>query len=172
MKKNENQTEVAGLWLLRLVNVLGVIAGLVLLVVDSPVCPPGSLNHAMFEAVPLLLVGFAFLAWLAIDRPAVSDLIKQGFIALAFILWGVDLLMPQGPGSRFLGSVVIAIYVFDLAWLIEGNIKKKFNAGILEKRPCISPECRAGGICGCLDDSRVSQPVSPDHQSTFDTGHV
>jgi hypothetical protein len=100
--------------------------------------------------VPLLLVGIAFLGWLAIDRPATIDLIKQVLIAVAFILWGGNLLMPSGQWTRFVGAVVIAIYVFDLAWLMEGNLRRKFgvhrgNGG----NGCASPDCRSAGVCGC-----------------------
>jgi hypothetical protein len=72
-------------------------------------------------------VGIACLAWLAIDRPAITDLIPQALIATAFILWGIDLLMPAGPWATFFGAVVIAIYVFDLAWLMERSLRKKLG---------------------------------------------
>jgi hypothetical protein len=117
-------------WIVRTIVLLAVFAGLTLLLVDSPLAArlPIRIDRSVAEAFPLLLVGIAYLAWLATERPAVIDLIKQLLIALAFILWGVSLLMPAGPATRLLGAVVIAIYVFDLAWMIEGNLRKNLRS--------------------------------------------
>jgi hypothetical protein len=117
------------LWLIRCIGALAVLAGIVLLIVDSPISRdlPIPISHAVAEATPLLLVGIAYLAWLALDRRSIIDLIKQVLLAAAFVLWGVSLLMPSGRWSRFVGAVVIAIYVFDLAWLMEGNIRSRLE---------------------------------------------
>lgn len=139
-------------WPTRYVYFAAVICGVVLLIVDSPIPIhlPIPVSRAIVEAMPLLLVGIAFLAWLAIERPATVDLIKQAFIALAFILWGVDLLMPAGPWATFVGAVVIAIYVFDLAWLMEGNLRKKLGVPPVKGTiGCTSEDCRSAGICSC-----------------------
>jgi len=113
----------------RLLCVLAVISGVVLLIVDSPIAAHVAIpiSRAVAEALPLLLVGAAYLGWLVIDRPATMDLIKQVLIAVAFILWGVNNLMLTGRWATFVGAVVIAIYVFDLAWLMEGNLRKTFG---------------------------------------------
>jgi His Kinase A (phospho-acceptor) domain len=98
---------------------------LTLLLVDSPfIDRQRHLDHAIFEAVPLLLVGVVFLLWLFIERPSTPDLIKQTCLGLAFIFWGIDLLLPPGPWVTFLGAVVIAIYVFDLVWMVEGKMRQ------------------------------------------------
>jgi hypothetical protein len=139
-------------WPVRVIGVLAVFAGVVLLIVDSPVAAqlPISIDRALAEAIPLLLVGIAYVAWLAIDRPPIIDLIKQIFIAAAFILWGIDLLMPRGQWARFVGAVVISIYVFDLVWLIEGNLRKRFGANLrIAANACRSPVCQSSGVCVC-----------------------
>jgi hypothetical protein len=142
------------IWPARFTYMLAVIAAFVLLIADSPfprhVTIP--LNHAIIEAAPLLLVGIAFFAWLTIDRPGMIDLIKQALIATAFVLWGVSLLMPSGRWAIFVGAVVIAIYVFDLAWLMEGNLRKMIASG------CTSPLCKFAGIC-CCDRADVFAPA-------------
>ncbi len=117
------------LWPTRFVYVLAAVCAIALLIVDSPISTylEIPISRAVAEAAPLLLVGIAYLAWLAIDRPAISDLITQVLIAAAFILWGVGLLMPKGGLATFVGAVVIAIYVFDLAWLMERTLRKKFH---------------------------------------------
>jgi hypothetical protein len=127
--------------LVRFVGILAVISGVVLLVVDSPVSAyvPIPISPRIAEAIPLLLVGIACLGWLAVDRPSRIDLIKQILIAAAFILWGINLLMPPGKWSKFTGAVVIAIYVFDLAWLMEGNLRKKLSVATLKNSSaCVS----------------------------------
>jgi len=116
-------------WPTRYLYIAAIICAVVLLIVDSPVAAHLTIpvSRAVVEAAPLLFVGIAFLVWLVIERPATIDLIKQLFIAAAFILWGIDLLMPPGQWATFVGAVVIAIYVFDLAWLIEGNLRKSMK---------------------------------------------
>ena len=117
-------------WFVRVIGILAVSSGVTLLIADSPISFKLLLpvSHSMIEAIPLLLIGVAYLAWLATEKPTALDLFKQILIAAAFILWGADLLMPPGQWARFVGAVVIAIYVFDLAWLIEGNLRNKLRA--------------------------------------------
>ena len=92
------------------------------------------------------------------SEPTAIDLIKQVLLAVAFILWGINLLMPTGEWSRFVGAIVIAIYVFDLAWLMEGNLRKRIavhlNDGL---NGSTSPDHHSAGVCDC-DMSHVQRP--------------
>ncbi len=116
-------------WFIRLVCILTCITAVMLLVVDSPFVDQGRhFNHAIFEAAPLLLVGTAFLIWLFIERPSPLEWIKQAILGLAFALWGVNMLMPPGLWATFVGAIVIAIYVLDLAWIIEGRIRQRLKS--------------------------------------------
>jgi len=136
----------------RLLSALAVATGIVLLVFDSPapIHYPVWLTRPVVESTPLLLVGAAFLAWLAVNRPAAIEWVKQGFVALAFILWGIDLLMPAGPWATFVGAVVIAIYVFDLAWLMEASVRKGSGASPPPSPvECEPTDCRSAGVCRC-----------------------
>jgi hypothetical protein len=140
------------IWSVRLVGAVAVVAAMRLLFVDSPLSDGFAVrvSHRVVEAVPLLLVGFAYLGWLCLDRAGVIDLVKQILLALAFILWGVSLLMPAGDGSRFVGAMVIAIYVFDLAWLMEGNLRRKFGLRPINGgTECNCPRCQSAGVCVC-----------------------
>ena len=139
-------------WVVRSAAILAVITGVFALVVDSPISTglPSILSHSVAEAIPLMLVGIAYLAWLATERAPTVALIKQILIAAAFLLWGVSLLMPTGQWSRFVGAVVIAIYVFDLVWLIEGNLRRTLRIHVANQTlECDSPDCQAEGVCGC-----------------------
>ena len=40
-----------------------------------------------------LLVGFTFLACIIVERPALIEFLKQAILALAFILWGIVMLL-------------------------------------------------------------------------------
>jgi hypothetical protein len=144
--------KVVSVWHIRFICVLAVISGIVLLIVDSPISTylPIPISHQIAEAIPLLLVGIAYLAWLAVDRPQTVDLIKQVLIAVAFVLWGISLLMPTSPWSRLVGALVIAIYLFDLVWLMEGNLHKKFGAHLAnDTNGSTSPNCLTAGVCSC-----------------------
>ena len=127
------------IWAIRLLGILAVVSAVIMLAVDSPLLgllrdlsqvslsflsslwPP---RPALFEAAPLMFVGVAFLASLFVSRPSGIELTKQMLLGSAFVLWAVDLLMPQGAWATLIGAVVIALYVFDLAWMIEGNLRK------------------------------------------------
>ena len=145
-------------WFVRFSIVLAVVSGIALLIVDSPfqlICP--SMVGAPSPRRRRLLVGIAFLGWLAIDRPGTIDLIKQGFIALAFILWGVDILIPAGPWATFVGAIVIAIYVFDLAWLNGGQPGKMLGVHRANGMTgCTSEECKSAGFCRCEGTSAAA----------------
>ncbi len=145
-----NGGHLALLWPTRFVYVLAAAFAVVLLIVDSPISAYLSIpiSRAVAEAAPLLCVGIAYLGWLAVDRRPITDLIMQSLIATAFILWGVDLLMPAGQWATFVGAVVIAIYVFDLAWLMERNLHKKFRIHAANGTTgSTSADGRSAGVC-------------------------
>jgi hypothetical protein len=142
----------AVVWLVRSAAILAVSTGVLALMVDSPMSMnlASLLNHSVAEAVPLVLVGIAYLAWLATERPPTVALIKQVLIAVAFVLWGINLLMPAGQWARFVGAVVIAIYVFDLVWLIEGNLRRTLRIHVANQTlKCDSPDSQSTGVCNC-----------------------
>ncbi len=72
-----------------------------------------------------MLAGFAFLLSLLGSRRSVSELTRQILLGLAFVLWGIDVLLPQSSIARLIGAVVIALYVFDLAWMTCANIQDR-----------------------------------------------
>ena len=102
------------IWPIRFVAFLAVICGVVLLIVDSPLSThlPTPINHAVVEAAPLLLVGLAFLIWLAMDRPAIVDLIKASIDRSCFHFVGrrsVDAERPVGDVRRGRGDCNIRL---------------------------------------------------------------
>ena len=76
------------------------------------------LTHGPVSALPLLLIGIAYLALQAILRPALLELLKRVMLASAFILWGIDQLLPTGPLATTIGDIVIVLYIIDLALMM------------------------------------------------------
>lgn len=115
-----------GMWVIRAIGLGAIGSAVVLLLVDSPLSArlPVRIGSSEAGAMALLLAGGAFLALIVTHRQGVVEMVKQLFVAAAFILWGVDLLMPAGQWATFVGGVVVAIYVFDLVWLIEANLRR------------------------------------------------
>jgi hypothetical protein len=66
-------------------------------------------------------VGTSFLFLQPVLRPRLVELLRNVLLAAAFVLWGIVQLMPRNAISMRLGNVVIALYVFDLAWMTLGS---------------------------------------------------
>jgi len=102
------------------VVVLALIAGVALLTNDAFLT---ILPHAPISAAPLLFIGAAYLGFQVLLRPKPLDLFKALIISSAFILWGVDQLLPGGRVATTLGDVVITLYVLDLGWVMIDRLK-------------------------------------------------
>jgi len=85
------------------------------------------LTHGPVSALPLLLIGIAYLALQVILRPAPLELLKRGMLASAFILWGIDQLLPMGPVATTLGDIVIVLYIIDLALMMYDTLNARLN---------------------------------------------
>jgi hypothetical protein len=83
-----------------------------------------SLPHAPLSAAPLLLIGGTYLGFQALIRPKLLDLLKALIVSSAFLLWGVDQILPTGWFATLLGDVVIVLYVVDLGWMIADRLKR------------------------------------------------
>jgi hypothetical protein len=104
------------------VVVLALAAGVILLARDVFLT---GLSHAPVSAAPLLLIGTAYLGFQFHLRPKPLDLFKALIVSSAFILWGVDQLLPGGWVATTLGDVVITLYVLDLGWMMIDRLKQR-----------------------------------------------
>ncbi|GCE21404.1 hypothetical protein [Dictyobacter kobayashii] len=104
-----------------LVAILALLSGGLLLLDDglAAIFP-----HAPISAAPLILIGAAYLAFQAWSRPKPLDLFKALIVCAAFILWGVDQLLPAGTPATVLGDIVITLYVIDLGWMIIERLRQ------------------------------------------------
>jgi hypothetical protein len=82
------------------------------------------LGHAPLSAMPLLLAGGSYVALQGLLQPAPAELVKRLLLGAAFLLWGVVQLMPPSLIATDLGDLVIALYVFDLGLIIQGELRK------------------------------------------------
>ncbi len=48
--------------------------------------------------------------------------IKRMIAAVAFVLWGVDQMLPAGWLASTVGDVVIALFVLDMALIVRGEL--------------------------------------------------
>jgi peptidoglycan/LPS O-acetylase OafA/YrhL len=96
--------------------IMALTARVSLLISDAKIWSPPGVPAAVISAAPLLLIGISFLFMQPILRPQSADLMKNILLAGTFLLWGAVQLMPQKHLAERLGSVVIVLYVIDLAW--------------------------------------------------------
>jgi hypothetical protein len=106
-----------------LVILLAFGSGVLLLLKDTPLSLLQHLAHAPISALPLLLIGLASLGFQVVTRPTPLDFFKAGLVSIAFILWGVDQLLPTGWEATTLGDIVIVLYVIDLGWMMGDRLK-------------------------------------------------
>ena len=67
----------------------------------------------------------SFLGFQVLLRPKPLDLFKALIVSSAFILRGVDQLLPVGWVATTLGDIVITLYVVDLGWMMIDRLKQR-----------------------------------------------
>jgi peptidoglycan/LPS O-acetylase OafA/YrhL len=105
--------------------IVALAAGVSLLVSDARLWSPPGISAAAISAAPLLLIGVAFLFLQPVIRPRRAELAKNILLAGTFLLWGIIQLMPQNYLAERLGSLVIVLYVVDLAWTNFASMKSR-----------------------------------------------
>jgi hypothetical protein len=81
------------------------------------------------SAAPLLLIGAASLGFQVLTRPKLLDLFKALLVSMAFILWGIDQLLPASWFTTTVGDVVITLYVIDLGWVMIDRLRSGKSKG-------------------------------------------
>ena len=124
-------------WLSKGFSLVAVISSVLLLANDAfPSFLP--LRHSQTSALPLLLIGAAYVCLQPVVRPGVWELAKRLLLALAFILWGIVQLLPASETTAVLGDLVIALFVVDLFWIVKGEVaRSEERVGRLNKRNAI-----------------------------------
>jgi hypothetical protein len=79
--------------------------------------------HTYLRCLVLALSGFGYALFQFYVRPPREILLKRLVIALAFVLWAIEQLIPPGRLTLFLDDTVIGGFVLDLIWMIQGQRK-------------------------------------------------
>ncbi len=104
----------------RSLNIVALGGGFLLLFMD--LWPLPGVSHSWVSACPLVIVGLAYLSLQVLKRPNLLAWVKAVMVGGAFILWGIDQLLPAGSLATGIGDLVIFLYVFDLQWLIRDDL--------------------------------------------------
>lgn len=115
-----------GAWVVRLAVVCvggALLSSLLLLVQDVEPLLTGSVRHAWLAAGALLLAGIACLGLASAVSAHTKDLFMRLSLGAAFILWGIQQLLPEGGLSRTLGDIVIVLFIVDLGAIIETALR-------------------------------------------------
>ena len=122
----------ATIWIhtpLRLVSgvlaAFAVLASAALLLFDIPHGVLPQLRHAPVSAIPLLFIGIAYVCLQPLTRPSIPELIQRLLLGSAFILWGIDQMLPPGLAATVIGDLVISLYVLDLSVIIREHLRKE-----------------------------------------------
>lgn len=99
------------------------LSSLLLLVQDVEPVLTGSVRHAWLAAGALLLAGIACLGLASAVRAHAKDLFMRVSLGAAFILWGIQQLLPDGGLSVMLGDIVIVLFIIDLGAIIETALR-------------------------------------------------
>ena len=110
--------------LARVLAIMALLCAIGLLASDPKVGTSLGLSTAVISAAPLLLIGVSFLVAQTLTHQRWTELLKNVLLAATFILWSVVQLMEQNALSKRLGTVVIALYVLDLAWVILVGVNR------------------------------------------------
>ena len=112
-------------WLAMALGAIAAAGIAALLATDAQIHVPLAFSASAISAASLLLIGVSFLIVQAIQRPSLTELLKNALLAGAFLLWGVVQLMRPSDLSKKLGDALIALYVVDLAWVIFATLNNK-----------------------------------------------
>ncbi len=79
--------------------------------------------HAYLRCLVLGAAGLGYALFQCRTRPSRETVLKRLVLAAAFVLWAAEQLIPQKRLTLFLDDAVIAAFVLDLIWIIQGEIK-------------------------------------------------
>ena len=92
--------------------------------------------HQHVAAFPLLLIGLSYISLQLSTRRRPSEVIKELLLGLAFVLWGGEQLLPSSPLVTILDSLVVTIFVVDLALIIKERLAGVEQDARDNKCPC------------------------------------
>ena len=82
-------------------------------------------RHQQLGALPLILIGLSYISFQLSARRQSSERIKGLLLGLAFVLWGGEQLLPPSAWVTVMDSLVITIFVVDIALIIIEHFRRK-----------------------------------------------
>jgi hypothetical protein len=83
-------------------------------------------GHQRAGAWSFMLIGISYIILQLSAGPGRGQ-IKGLLLGLGFLFWGVEQFLPPGPLATLLDSLVVLIFVSDLAWIIAGRLRRGSN---------------------------------------------
>lgn len=79
--------------------------------------------HQRLGAWPLILIGISYISFQSSSKRPHRERTKGLFLGLAFVLWGSEQLLPQNPWVTLMDTLVITIFVVDIALIIIQQLR-------------------------------------------------
>ena len=81
-------------------------------------------SHQHIGALPLILIGFSYISLQLSGKRQPVERAKGLLLGLAFVLWGGEQFLPPSEWVTVMDSLVITIFVVDLALIINVHLKR------------------------------------------------
>ena len=92
---------------------------------DALLCFAFSPLHRLFGALALIMIGASYVALQTCDRRPLADRMKGMFLGAAFVMWGLEQLLPPGRIVTAMDFMVVAIFVVDLNLIIFAQLRRR-----------------------------------------------
>ena len=84
-----------------------------------------STQHQQLGALPLILIGLSYMSFQLSGGRPILEVVKGLLLGLAFVFWGAEQLMAPSIWVTMMDSLVITIFVADLALIIIEHLRRK-----------------------------------------------
>jgi hypothetical protein len=103
------------------------LTGLLLLTQDVAPGLIAFVRHRWLAASALVLAGTACFGLVSSVRASTRDTIMRVSLGSAFILWGIQQLLPESGVSVLLGDIVIVLFVVDFSAFIDTTLQPRIR---------------------------------------------
>jgi hypothetical protein len=76
--------------------------------------------HEILASFPLAMIALAYIVYQCARRPARMELIKAIMLAVAFLFWAANQLLPNYRQATLFNDIAIALFVLDVFLVMVG----------------------------------------------------
>ncbi|HKV81329.1 MAG TPA: hypothetical protein VJP02_24495 [Candidatus Sulfotelmatobacter sp.] len=76
--------------------------------------------HDWLGAAPLALIAVAYLLYQSVRRPGAAEVLKAVLLAIAFLFWAANQLLPDAAAATLFNDIAIGLFVLDVFLVIVG----------------------------------------------------